>query len=165
VAPTGALVNRPAGLLPFGSVRTVTLRIPTSGHDRLRKLCRDHGVSQQGLFEAATIIALEDELDPDHTDVQVAIWQIARRLEQSGALWGGKRRHRLAIRMDDCLFARLEDACRRYGVSHNGALGLVVMQWPDEDFEVSMRYRVENLHRIVDRARQIDFERRLKADR
>jgi hypothetical protein len=142
-------------------MKQVTLRLPDAGHQRLLKLCRDHGVSKQAVFEAATLTALEDELDPDHTDTQVAIWRIAARLEQSGALWGGRDRRRLAIRMDDCLFASLEDACRRYGVSRNAALGLVVMPWPDEDWEVSVRYRAENLHRIVERARRIDFERRL----
>lgn len=141
-------------------MKEVTLRIPESGHERLLKLCRDHGISKQGLFEASAMIALEDELDPDHTDDQVAIWHIARRLEQSGALWGGRERRRLAIRMDDCLFASFQDACRRFGVSHNAALCLVVMRWPDEDYEVSVRYRTENLHRIVSLARQIDFERR-----
>lgn len=143
-------------------MKEVTLRIPESGHKRLLKLCRDHGISRQGLFEAAARIALEDELDPDHTDDQVAIWHIARRVEQSGALWGGRERRRLAIRMDDCLFASLQDACRRFGVSHNAALGLVVMRWPDEDYDVSVRYRTENLHRIVSLARQIDFERRTR---
>lgn len=143
-------------------MKEVTLRIPEIGRRRLLKLCRTYGISRQGLFEAATRTALEDELDPDHTDDQVAIWHIARRLEQSGALWGGQERHRLAIKMDDCLFASLEDACRRFGVSHNAALGLVVMPWPDEDYEVSVRYRAENLHRIVGRARQIDFDRRLR---
>lgn len=135
------------------------------GYERLLKLCRTHGVSQQGIFEAATQIALEDELDPDHTAEQVAIWDIARRLQQSGALWGGAERHRLAIKMDDCTFERLADACRRFRVSHNAALALVVMPWPDEDYAVSIRYRIENLHRIVARARQLDFDRRLRAGR
>lgn len=155
------------GLAVRGSViyspvvmKEVTIRIPEVGHERLLKLCLTYGISKQALFEAATRTALEDELDPDHTDDQVAIWHIARRLEQSGALWGGRKRRRLAIKMDDCLFASLEDACRRFDVSHNGALGLVVMPWPEEDYEVSVRYRTENLHRIVSRARQIDFERR-----
>lgn len=143
-------------------MKSVTLRIPEVGRRRLEMLCRSHGVTQQGLFEAATIIALEDELDPDHTEVQVAIWRMARRLEESGALWGGKDRHRLAIMMDDCLFARLEDACQRFGVSRNAALGLVVMPPPEEDVEVAERYRVENLHRIIERARALDFERRLR---
>lgn len=142
-------------------MKSVTLRIPEVGHDRLLNLCRTHGLSKQALFEAATMIALEDELDPDHAETQVAIWHIARRLEESGALWGGAERRRLAIKMDDSLFASLKDACRRYGVSHNAALGLVVMPWPEEYREVSVAYRAENLHRIVDRARRIDFERRL----
>lgn len=143
-------------------MKEITLRIPEPGHERLLKLCRDHGVSKQALFEAASMTALEDELDPDHTDVQVAIWHIAQRLERSGALWGGKERRKLAIRMEDCLFASLQDACRRFGVSHNAALALVVMPWPEEDYEVSVRYRAENLHRIVSRARQIDFDRRTR---
>lgn len=143
------------------AVRSVTLRIPEVGHARLLKLCREHGVSKQGLFEAATIIALEDELDPDHTEIQVAIWAMARRLEETGALWGGPERRRLAIMMDDCLFARLEDACQRFGVSRNAALGLVVMPPPPEHLEVAERYRAENLHRIIERARHLDFERRL----
>lgn len=141
-------------------MKEITLRIPEPGHERLLKLCRDHGISKQALFEGAAHIALEDELDPDHTDVQVAIWRIARHLEETGALWGGKARRRLSIKMPNCLFANFEDACRRFGVSHNAALGLVVMPWPDEHYDVSVRYRVENLHRIVDRARQIDFDRR-----
>lgn len=145
-------------------MKTVTLRIPKVGRDRLFKLCRTHGVTMQGMFEAATLIALEDELDPDHTDTQVAIWQIARLLEESGALWGGSERHRLSIKMDDCTFAQLQEACRRFGVSHNGALGLVVMPWPEEHEEVSAQYRAENLHRIIDRARQLDFDRRLKVE-
>lgn len=144
------------------AMKQVTLRIPLTGHERLLKLCRSHGVSKQGVFEAATQIALEDELDPDHTETQVAIWQVARRLEESGALWGGKDRQRLSVNLDDCMFARLADACRRFGVSHNGALSLVVMPWPEEDFEVSARYRAENLHRIIGRARELDFERRLR---
>jgi hypothetical protein len=141
-------------------VREITLRIPEVGHERLVKLCRVHGVTKQALFEGAAHIALEDELDPDHTEDQVAIWRIARRLEETGALWGGKERRRLSIKMEDCLFASFEDACRRFGVSHNAALGLVVMPWPDEHYEVSVRYRAENLHRMVDRAREIDFARR-----
>jgi hypothetical protein len=123
-------------------------------------LCAHYGVSKQATFEAATRIALEDEVDPDHTEVQVASWQVARRLEESGAVWGGSDRKRLAIKMDDDLFESLNEACARFGVSHNAALALVVMPWPEEDAEVSERYRTENLHRIVRRARTIDFERR-----
>jgi hypothetical protein len=141
-------------------VASITLRFPEVGRQRLLTLCARFGVSQQAVFEAATLIALEDELDPDHTDEQVAIWRIARRLEQSGAMWGGLERHRLAIRMDDDAAARLEDACQRFGVSKNAALGLVVMPPPSEDWEVAERYRDENLHRIVERARRIDFNRR-----
>lgn len=148
--------------LPSRSVKQVTLRIPEVGHQRLLKLCRTCGVSKQAIFEAATQIALEDERDPERTDVQVAIWGIARRLENDGALWGGKNRRRLSIAMEDDLFARLEAACDRFGVSRNAALGLVVMPPPEEDWEVARRYRDENLHRIVERARRIDFERRLR---
>lgn len=141
-------------------MKQVTVRIPDIGHERLRRLCGRYGVSGQAVFEAALAISLEDELDPDRSEGQLAIWAVARDLEGSGALWGGPARKKLAIRMEDCLFARFDDACKRFGVSHNAALALVVMPWPAGHAEVSERYRAENLHRIVDRAREIDFVRR-----
>lgn len=141
-------------------MKQVTVRIPEIGRERLLRLCGRYGVSAQALFEAAVNISLEDELDPDRTDEQQAIWAIAARLEKSGAIWGGQERQKMAIRMDDCLFGRFSDACQRFGVSANAALALVVMPWPEEHYEVSVRYRTENLHRIIERARQIDFVRR-----
>lgn len=72
-------------------MKQVTVRIPDIGHERLLRLCGRYGVSGQAVFEAALAISLEDELDPDRTEMQVAIWGVARDLEESGALWGGPR--------------------------------------------------------------------------
>lgn len=140
-------------------MRQITLRFPEVGYARLLRLCGRYGVSIRAIFESATIISLEDEHDPERHDPQVAMWDVARRLEASEAFRTAPR-HKLVIRMDDHVFADFQTTCQRFGVSQNAALALVVMPWPEESPEDCLRYRRENLSRIVEQARLLDFVRR-----
>lgn len=140
-------------------MRQVTLRFPEVGYERLLRMCARYGVSIRAIFEAAAMISLEDESDPDRHDPQVAIWAVARRLEASEAFRAAPR-HKIVVAMDDDLHRRLQEACARFGVSQNAALGLVVLPWPEESPKGSVEYRRGNLSRIVERARRLDFLRR-----
>lgn len=140
-------------------MKQVTLRFPEVGYERLLRLCGRYGVTIRGTFEAAAMISLEDEIDPERHDEQVAMWAVARRLEASEA-FRAVPRHKLVIAMDDEVHLRLQDACRRFGVSQNAALGLVVVPWPEESPEACVDYRRANLQRIIERARRLDFLRR-----
>lgn len=140
-------------------MRQFTLRFPQEGYDRLVKLCSREGVGIRALFEAATMIALEDEQD-EHHDMQVAIWGIARDLAQSDVYLYAPRVHRLAIKFEDELLAQFQCACRRFGVTQNAALALVVMPWPESGKQIPADYCRDNLRRILERARHLAFTRR-----
>lgn len=140
-------------------VKQITLRVPEIGYQRLRCLSQRFGVTCRGIFEAATIISLEDELDPERCEVQLEIWQVAKRLEES-AEFRQEPRHKIIARLDDTLAATLAESCTRHGVSQNAALGLIIMPWPEEDTDTFHRYRSANLDRIIRLARDLDFRRR-----
>lgn len=137
----------------------ITLRFPEVGYERLMRLCERHGVTIRAFFEATTLVALEDEADPERHDAQVAMWGVARLLEASEAFRAAPR-HKQVVTMDQDVFVRFQGACRRFGVSQNAALGLVVMPWPEKTPAECIEYRRNNLHRIVERARRLDFLRR-----
>jgi len=144
------------------SVKQVTLRLPEIGYRRLVSLSQRYGVSFRGIFEAATTISIADETDPERRDMQLEIWQVAKRLEDSPEFRAGPRRKVIA-RLDDTLAAALAESCERFGVSQNAALGLIVMPWPAEDTETFHRYRAVNIDRIIELARELDFRRRTMA--
>jgi hypothetical protein len=66
----------------------------------------------------------------------------------------------IVARLDDALAEKLDRACERHGVSRQAALALVVMPWPEEDTETFHCYRAKNLDRIINLARELDFQRR-----
>lgn len=139
--------------------KQITLRFPEVGYERLLRLCERYGVTIRGLFEAATLVSLEDEADPARRDGQLAIWDVARCLEASDAFRVAPR-HKIVVTMDKDIFERLKAACRRFGVSQNAALALVVMPWPTESPPECVEHRRQNISRIVDQARRLDFGRR-----
>lgn len=143
-------------------MKQVTVRFPEVGYERLVRLCTRYGVTIRGVFEAATLISLEDEVDPVRHDGQVSIWEVAARLERSPE-YRQARRHRITTAMDDDVLARLRHSCDRFGVSQNAALALVVLPWPEDCSEAGVAYRRENLQRIIERARQLDFSHRTRA--
>lgn len=135
------------------------MRLSDVGYGNLARLGEKFGVSIRGVFEAATTICLEDEEDPERHAATVKLWDVARRLDRAQPFRRGERR-RVMFFMEDELFAGFQAACRRFGVSQNAALSLVVTPWPEEDTTDFHRYRTENLHRIIERARRLDFLRR-----
>lgn len=144
----------------YGSnVKQVTLRLPEIGYQRLTCLSRRYGLSFRSIFEAATTISMRDEADPERRDAQLAIWAVAKRLEESPGFRQEPRR-KIIARLDDDLAAALAESCARFGVSQNAALGLVIMPWPAEDTETFRAYRAANLDRIINLARELDFRRR-----
>lgn len=140
-------------------MKQVTLRLPEAGYRNLLTLSERYGVSFRAIFEAAATISFLDEFDPERRPTQLKLWTVAGRLEKSPEFRHGPRR-KIIARMDDNLAAQLADACRRHGVSQNGALGLVVMPWPEADTDTFRHYRAGNLNRIVSLARKLDFQRR-----
>lgn len=140
-------------------MKQITLRIPEAGYTRLVDLSEKFGVSFRAIFEAATTISMADEYDPARRAMQLKLWGVARRLQDSPEFRAEPRRKVIA-RMDDCLAAQLADSCSRFGVTQNAALGLVVMPWPPGDHGVFRKYRSANLHRIIDLARQLDSAQR-----
>jgi hypothetical protein len=140
-------------------VKQVTLRLPDVGYQNLVGLSRKYGVSFRAIFEAVTIVAFDDEGDPERRAGQLELWAVARRLEASPNFRAEPRR-KIIARLDDALAAQLAAACKRFGVSQNAALGLVVMPWPEEDSEAFRRHRAANMDRIVALARALDFGRR-----
>jgi len=142
-------------------VKQVTLRLPEIGYRRLAELSQRYGVTYRGIFEAAATISFRDENDPERRDMQLEIWKVAERLQASPAFRAEPRR-KIIARICDHLADQLAEACERHGVSRNAALGLVVMPWPEEDTETFHRYRAENLHRIIDLARELDFQHRMQ---
>lgn len=141
-------------------MRQITLRFPAVGTRHLQVLCLRHGITIRGLFEAATMISLEDELDPDRSEMQVALWGVARLLERSEA-YRTKERDRIVIYFRKSLADQLRESCERFGVSQNAALALVVLPWPEgAGTDIPQEYRRQTLERIVERARYLDFTRR-----
>lgn len=140
-------------------MKQVTLRFPEVGFDRLMRLCERHGLSIRALFEAATLVALEDEADPERHQSQVNMWSVVARLQASEA-FRAVPRHKLVVAMDDDIFEAFHAACERFGVSQNAALGLVVMPWPEETPQECIDYRRGNVARIVERARRLEFLRK-----
>lgn len=140
-------------------MKQVTLRLPQVAYERLLSMSQRYGVTFRGIFEAAATISFQDEHDPVRRETQLELWRVAGRLERSEAFRAEPRRKVIARLCDD-LADKLADACRRHGVSQNAALGLIAMPWPEEDTETFHRYREENIARIIDLARELDFQRR-----
>lgn len=140
-------------------VKQVTLRLPEIGYERLVCLSQRYGVSFRGIFEAATTISMRDEVDPDRREMQLSIWAVAKRLEDSPEFRQEPRR-KIIARLSDDLAEALAESCARFGVSQNAALGLIIMPWPAEDTETFRAYRAANIDRIVNLAREFDFRRR-----
>lgn len=125
----------------------------------LVNISQRYGVTFRGIFEAAATISFHDEFDPTRRETQLELWRVAARLEQSEAFRAEPRRKVIARLCDD-LADKLADGCRRHGVSQNAALGLIVMPWPEEDTETFHQYRRENISRIIELARELDFQHR-----
>lgn len=136
-------------------MKQVTLRFPKVGYERLQRMCVRYGISIRSVFEASALAALEDEQDPERHDLQIMMWDTVAILEASEA-FRAQPRHTLVITLEDDLHARVQDACRRFGVSINAAFALVVVPWPLESPPKCVEFRTNNIHRIVDRARRLD---------
>ena len=144
------------------SVRQITVRFPEIGYQRLSALCVRHGVSIRGLFEAAAAVAFDDEAYPERREAQLRIWEVIRLLEASAAYREGPR-HRISVEMDAQLADRFQADCFRFGVSMNAAFAGVVMPWPEDSGDDWRTYRRQNIHRVIERARQLDFTRRARS--
>jgi len=153
------MVDNSAVAVRNQGVKQVTLRLPEVAYQRLVYLSQHFGVTFRGVFEAAASISFQDEFDPERREMQLEIWRVAKRLEESPQFRQGPRR-KIIARLDDELAATLAASCERHRVSQNAALGLVVMPWPEEDTETFRLYRATNLERIIRLARDLDFRRR-----
>lgn len=136
------------------------MRLPEASYRNLVELCRRHGLTMRGVFEATTLICIEDLLDPARREWTELLWEAARALDGSDAFRRPPRR-RVNAKLDDDVAALLTATCECYGVSQNAALGLITtVPWPISEppgFDV---FRRENWHRIVELAREREFARR-----
>lgn len=141
-------------------MKTVTLRLPEDSYRKLVELCRQHGLTCRGIFEATTIISIRDLEDPARRDDTLLLWEAARALDESPDFPGPSPR-RVNAKLDDDIAELLAKTCHRFGVSQNAALGLVTMApWPMPETLEFKAFRRCNWARIVELARQREFDRR-----
>lgn len=145
--------------VPFVAMKQVTLRMPEAGYHRLVLLSQRYGITFRGIFEAAATISFADVKDPERRESMLKIWDVARKLDQSPEFRAGPRRKVIA-RLCDSIAEQLADECQRFGVSQNATLCLITTPWPDEDTEAFHEYRRRNIHRIVELARELDWQHR-----
>lgn len=130
-------------------MKQVTLRLPVAGHERLLQMSERYGVSFRAIFEAAIIIGRDRAGDPQ----MEAMWESARRLEESAEFRTGPRR-KIIARLDDDLALWLAEECRRRGVSQNATFGLLVLR------DGGLVPTAEEVRRLFELARHLDFKRR-----
>lgn len=113
----------------------------------------------RGVYEATIILTSRDLDDPQRRAQTVRIWETAHRLEES-EMFRRPPRRRINAKLDDHVAEMLAEKCRQFGVTQDAALGLITTPWPTQDEPEYRRYRRENLDRIVELARQLEFTRR-----
>lgn len=140
-------------------MKTVTLRIPEASYARLIGLCRQHGLTCRGIYEATTLISIRDLEDPDRREQTLMLWEAARALDESDSFRAGPRK-RVNAKMDDDIADLLAKTCAKFGVTQNAALALITTHWPMAEPLGFREFRHENWSRVVELAREREFARR-----